>query len=83
MSDVANQMADKFALQQEVKKLNAQLNKMKNVSTKQLKPTVNNSNWPFLLQIIIEKDSKIKQQGDEITNLRKKNYEFRSKYQEL
>lgn len=37
----------------------------------------------ILLQIIVERDAKIKQQETEITNLRKKNYEFRSKNTEL
>ena len=35
------------------------------------------------MQIIIEKDSKIESQRIELTNLRKKNFEFRSKNQEL
>lgn len=37
----------------------------------------------MMKDIITEKDSKIEKQSTEMTNLRKKNFEFRSKIQEL
>ena len=74
---VNNPDIEKFMMQQEIQKLNAQLNQMKKVSQNSF---ITDARF---LQIVLEKDCKIKQQETEITNLRKKNYEFRSKNTEL
>ena len=65
----------------EIDRLNSQINQMKKVSLLLFFVFTNFSF--FLFQVIVDKDLKIESQRAEMTGLRSKNFEFRSKIQEI